>query len=265
MSFQHHDRYAQEAYDRIFDHPILSHERHLALARKIEKGDFNAKNELIRCNMKLAGKQAHHFAGVCQHLTFDDLFAAAVLGLTRAAEKYDYRKNMHFSTYATFWIKNFLQNEITNVEKPIRIATDAHRKVTKLRKARLQGSTPPTIAELEERTGLSEAQIVAFDNITECCSLDTPLIRHPESTLLDLVPDPRTDQLDAPDFNNPALIARIARLPRVDRQILIGFAIEERTQANLAEELGIPESEVSRRHIRTIRALRSESKELLAA
>ena len=83
-------------------YPLLKHEEVIELSKRIEKGDLAAKDKLINSNLRLVVSVARNYQG--QGLSLGDLVQEGMLGLIRAAEKFDYRKGYRFSTYATIWI-----------------------------------------------------------------------------------------------------------------------------------------------------------------
>ena len=104
------DRFAGAGVDslqlflnEIGRHPLLNAAQEVALAKRIERGDMRAKDEMIRCNLRLVVSIAKHYRG--QGLPFLDLIQEGMLGLIRAVEKFDWRKGFKFSTYATWWIR----------------------------------------------------------------------------------------------------------------------------------------------------------------
>ena len=89
--------------NEIGRHPLLTAAQEVALAKRVERGDERAKEEMIRCNLRLVVSIAKHYRG--QGLPFLDLIQEGMLGLIRAVEKFDWRKGFKFSTYATWWIR----------------------------------------------------------------------------------------------------------------------------------------------------------------
>ncbi len=84
----------------------------MELAKRIERGDLRAKEQLVNSNLRLVISNARKYQG--NDLPLLDLIQEGILGLIRAAEKFDYRKGFKFSTYATFWIRESIQRAIAN-------------------------------------------------------------------------------------------------------------------------------------------------------
>src|SRR5512142_108984 len=100
-------------------YPLLTKAQEVDLAKRIERGDLEAKSQLVNSNLRLVISNARKYQGI--ELPLLDLIQEGILGLIRAAEKFDYRKGFKFSTYATFWIREAIQRAIANRARTIRI------------------------------------------------------------------------------------------------------------------------------------------------
>jgi RNA polymerase sigma factor (sigma-70 family) len=94
-------------------YPLLTAAEEVELAKRIEKGDMAAKERMINCNLRLVVSIAKRYQ--TQGITLGDLVQEGVLGLIRAAEKFDWRKGFKFSTYATWWIRQAVQRGVANM------------------------------------------------------------------------------------------------------------------------------------------------------
>src|SRR5687768_17877495 len=100
-------------------YPLLTAEEEIELAQRIERGDLEAKERLINSNVRLVLSNARRYQG--HGLSLQDLVQEAMLGLIRAAEKFDWRRGYKFSTYAVLWIKQAVQRGLDNSGRPVRI------------------------------------------------------------------------------------------------------------------------------------------------
>src|SRR5438270_3241933 len=100
-------------------YPLLTKAQEVDLAKRIERGDLEAKSQLVNSNLRLVISNARKYQG--HELPLLDLIQEGILGLIRAAEKFDWRKGYKFSTYATFWIRQAIQRALDNRSRTIRI------------------------------------------------------------------------------------------------------------------------------------------------
>src|ERR1700759_1661797 len=126
-------------------HPLLDRRAEVELAKRIERGDLAAKERLVNANLRLVIANARKYEGL--DLPLLDLIQEGMLGLIRAAEKFDYRKGFKFSTYATFWIRESIQRAIANRARPIRAPVHIGQRERRIARARqslvAQLSRPP--------------------------------------------------------------------------------------------------------------------------
>src|SRR5919206_691550 len=105
--------------NELRNYPLLSAKEETELAKRIERGDLEAKERLINSNLRLVVSLAKKYP--TYDLTLLDLIQEGIFGLVRAAEKFDWRKGYKFSTYATFWIRQAIQRGLGNKARTIRI------------------------------------------------------------------------------------------------------------------------------------------------
>jgi len=116
-------------FDQIKAYPLLEPDEEIELARFIQQGDQDALHKLIMSNLRLVIKIARAYAAT--DVPFIDLVQEGNMGLMHAAEKYDYKKNLRFSTYASWWIRQFIARYLTNKRRIVRLP---HRKEEILRR-----------------------------------------------------------------------------------------------------------------------------------
>ncbi|MBK8190328.1 MAG: sigma-70 family RNA polymerase sigma factor [Vampirovibrionales bacterium] len=249
----------------------IDHTQELDLGRKIRQGgkeSVAARNALIRANLRLVISIAKKYVG--NGVSFMDLIQEGSLGLIKAAEKYDYRRGLKFSTYATWWIRQAISRCIDNTARTIRIPTHMIDKIRLLRHKKQELSIAlqrePSNPELAASMGVSEDQVQAAQAAmrTESLSLDMEI--GDEMTLKDYVADQSVE--DAPDYKtSDAFMSRdlrnaIAELtPRETYILSERFGVNRRgtgrTLDQLGRELGYSKERVRQIESRAIRKLRA--------
>src|SRR5215469_4806658 len=114
-------------------YPLLTREEEVELAKRIERGDMEAKSLLVNSNLRLVISNARKYQG--HDLPLLDLIQEGILGLIRATEKFDWRKGYKFSTYATFWIRQAIQRALDNRARTIRIPVHLGQRERKIARA----------------------------------------------------------------------------------------------------------------------------------
>src|SRR5690349_18892073 len=121
-----HGLYTTDSFQMFLNeagrYPLLTAAEEVELAKRIEKGDMVAKERMINCNLRLVVSIAKRYQ--TQGITLGDLVQEGVLGLIRAAEKFDWRKGFKFSTYATWWIRQAVQRGLADRGRTIRLPSN---------------------------------------------------------------------------------------------------------------------------------------------
>src|SRR3982751_4370591 len=144
-------------FQQAAKYPLLTAAEEIELAKRIERGDLDAKDRMITSNLRLVIHVARGYRG--QGLPFHDLIQEGIVGLIRAAEKFDWRKGFKFSTYATLWIRQAIQRGLANTGRAIRLPAHVGQRERKVARAERDLTTrlgrEPTIEELATHSKLS--------------------------------------------------------------------------------------------------------------
>jgi RNA polymerase primary sigma factor len=206
-------------------YPLLTAEEEVELAKRIERGDLEAKERMINSNLRLVISQARRFQG--QGLPMGDLVQEGMLGLIRAVEKFDWRKGFKFSTYAVLWIKQSIQRGLANSGSTIRIPVHIGQRERKVRKHERELAVKlgrqPTDAEIAESTGLPEEQVrEALELTRHLASLDQGVGEDGETPLGDLLPSERAEpEEEVVDALSDARVREVVgQLPEEERNVI---------------------------------------------
>jgi RNA polymerase primary sigma factor len=210
----------------ISRHKLLTAAQEVSLARQIERGDALAKRRMIESNLRLVVSIAKDYRGC--GLPFLDLIQEGTLGLSRAAEKFDWRRGYKFSTYASWWIRQAMQralaNQATTIRLPIHVV-ERQRKLTRTAQ-RLEATLgrEPTREELIRASHLPAQQAAqALDAARASVSLNQKVGPEHQLELGELLADPAaTDPLEqaAQALHRQQLRRALAHLPARERRIL---------------------------------------------
>ena len=157
---------------------LLTAQQEVDLARRIWRGDVDAKRKLVESNLRLVVSIAKRYRN--QGLPFLDLIQEGTLGLVRAAEKFDYRRGFKFSTYATWWIRQAIARAVADKARTIRIPVHIVEKLNHIGRAERKLTTGlgrvPTAEEIAEVTGLKPEEVESIKRAAQApISLEKPV------------------------------------------------------------------------------------------
>ncbi|GCF07478.1 sigma-70 family RNA polymerase sigma factor [Dictyobacter arantiisoli] len=172
--------------------PMISHEREVELAQRIESGDRDAMKQFILANLRLVVSIAKRYVG--RGLTLLDLIQEGNIGLIRAVQRYDWRRGHRFSTHATWWIRQAISRAVADKGRTIRLPVYVNTALNRIRRERqrlLQElGREPTEMELAEATGLDPIRMVELQSAPGApVSLELPVGEDEEQELGDVLAD----------------------------------------------------------------------------
>jgi RNA polymerase primary sigma factor len=257
-------------FDQIKKARLLTFEEELELSRRIQGGDETARTRLIESNLRLVVRIAKNY--LTPDVTLLDLIQEGNLGLMKAASKYDYRKQVRFSTYASWWIKQSIVRSLSNKKRVIRLPHRQEEKLRKINKIYNNLSQvlmrEPSLQEIADEIGLQEEEVSSIINSSaSVASLDATLSSD-SGSLHDVVEDSAYEP--SRDLMRKTLqedtLRMLGILQEKERQILLyrfSFVSGKRyTLKKIGDELGISPETVRQIELRALKKLRGFSDEL---
>jgi RNA polymerase primary sigma factor len=259
--------------------PRLTPDDEASLARRVEKGDAAAKRRLIEANLRLAVAMATRY--VRRGLPLPDLIQEGNRGLIRAVEKFDWRKGHRLSTYATWWVRQYITRALADhgltIRIPVSVGEDIARAARVSRRLSERLGREPTLKEIARATGLSMGRLHVIANIPRVSvSLEDPVGREEDTCLHDVIKDPNAV---APEdiISSLALKEQVRRwllllMPREQIVLRLRFGLDDgrpRTLGEVGRHFGFTPEGIRQIEVKALRKLyrslgRAQLRDLIA-
>lgn len=205
---------------------LVTQKEEAQLAKRIAKGDQEARDILISSNLRLVVKIAHDFKGL--GLPLLDLISEGNIGLMRAVEKFDPSKGAKLSSYAAWWIKQSMRRALANQARTIRIPVQSASKIGKIQNAKAKLTQTlgrePTDKEIATEINLTERTVTGLrQGKASTISLFDPIQNGAEGEFKDIIPDDKTiapNDIIQDDETLQLMMKMVAKLPERERVIL---------------------------------------------
>jgi RNA polymerase primary sigma factor len=231
-------------FNEMARYPLLTAAEEVELAKRIERGDREAKDRMINSNLRLVVSIAKKYQG--HGLSLLDLIQEGIIGLIRAVEKFDHRKGFKFSTYATWWIRQAVQRGVANKARTIRLPVHVVDREQKLARAERELLTrlgrAPSEEELAKAAKLPLKQVqevrAAARSVT---SIDKPVGAEGDTSLGELVAgdEAAPDEELTISLRQDAVRKAVAKLPDREREIVkMRFGLDGDPDPQSLEQIG---------------------------
>jgi RNA polymerase primary sigma factor len=247
-------------------HQLLTAPQEVELAKRIERGDMQAKQQMIQSNLRLVVSIAKNYRN--QGLPFLDLIQEGTLGLIRAVEKFDWRRGFKFSTYATWWIRQAVARALADKARTIRMPVHIVERLQKMNRAErtlwTQLGREPTLEEIAEEASLPLQQALEVRAAARAStSLDQPVGDTEDAVFGDFVAGegPLPEEQVELSLRSQALQEALQALSERERQVLVlryGLTDSEpKTLEEIGRRLGLTRERVRQIELDSLKRLAS--------
>ena len=246
---------------------LLTFKQEQQLGKRVMAGDEQARQQMIESNLRLVisiGKRYMH-----RGFPFSDIVEEGNLGLIKAVEKFNYKRGFRFSTYASWWIRQYIERGIINqgklVRLPVHVVERLNRYLGKVEQLVQELGREPQAHEVAVKMKTSEAEVVDLKQLVRTtCSLDSPINDRTDTFLRDVIEDPAglsPDETADGVRRRAELIAWVKELPEKEQTVIVSrFGLngdEAKTLEEIGREMGLTRERVRQIEVTALVRLRN--------
>jgi RNA polymerase primary sigma factor/RNA polymerase nonessential primary-like sigma factor len=236
---------------------LLTFKQEQHLGKLVMAGDEQARQQMIESNLRLVisiGKRYMH-----RGFPFSDIVEEGNLGLIKAVEKFNYKRGFRFSTYASWWIRQYIERAIINqgklVRLPVHVVERLNRYLGKVEQLVQELGREPMAQEVAVKMKTSEEEVLDLKQLVRTtCSLDSPISDRTDTFLRDVIVDPAglsPDETADGVRRRAELMAWVKELPEKEQTVIVARFGLEGDEAKTLEEIG-REMGLTRERVRQI-------------
>jgi RNA polymerase primary sigma factor len=249
--------------------PLLTAESEKELARKVEKGDRDARNKMIESNLRLVVKIAKRY--INRGLPFLDLIEEGNLGLIKAVERFSLAKECRFSTYATWWIRQSIERSLVNqartIRLPVHVSDDISRMLRTVRGLSQELHREPGVDEIAGTMNVKPQYVRRLMTLLRrTCSMETPIGDGNDFFLIDTIEDHSqvSPSLLLENVNRYEMISQhFDGLSEIEQKILtLRFGLndcEPQTLETIGHQFGVTRERIRQIEVKTLEKLKKSS------
>jgi RNA polymerase sigma factor (sigma-70 family) len=236
---------------------LLTFKQEQQLGKRVMAGDEQARQQMIESNLRLVisiGKRYIH-----RGFPFSDIVEEGNLGLIKAVEKFNYKRGFRFSTYASWWIRQYIERAIINqgklVRLPVHVVERLNRYLNRVEGLVQELGREPTSEEVAKKMKTTEEEVIDLKQIVRTtCSLDSPINDRADTFLRDVIEDPMcASPADTAEgvMRRAEMMAWVKELPEKEQTVIVSRFGLDGSEARTLEEIG-REMGLTRERVRQI-------------